>query len=52
MLTCGFLRYTFRDVITSRFRARLPHTAYTALVTPALHINQQEQAPLGEGASK
>ena len=32
MVTRNFLRYTFRDVISSRFRANLTHPADAALV--------------------
>jgi hypothetical protein len=42
MVTRIFLRYTFHDVISSRFRANLTHPTDAALVAPALHINWLE----------
>jgi len=37
-----FLRYTFRDVFSSRFQAIFPHAVDAALVASALHINWLE----------
>ena len=42
IVTRDFLRYTFGDVISSRSRTNLSHTADAALVAFALHINKLE----------
>ena len=42
MVSYNFLRYTFHDVISSRFRANFTHTADAAVEASTLHINQLE----------
>jgi hypothetical protein len=42
IVTRNFLRYTFHDVISSRFKANLTHTADAASVASALYFNQLE----------
>jgi len=42
MVTRKFLRYTFRNVISSRFRTKPAHTADAALVASSLYIIQLE----------
>jgi len=42
IVTQELLRYTFPDVISNRFRAKLTHTADAALVASALYINWLE----------
>ena len=39
IVTHYFLRHTFRDVFSSRFKAKLPHTADAALVARSLIFN-------------
>ena len=39
IVTQELLRYTFRDVISSRFKTKHPHTADAALVASVLYIN-------------
>ena len=40
MVARNFLRYTFHDVISSRFRANLPHPPDAALVASSFIFNQ------------
>ena len=40
MVTHNFLRYTFRDVISNRFKTKPPHSANAALEASTLFINQ------------
>jgi hypothetical protein len=42
IVTQNFLRYTFLDVFSSRFKASYAYTVDAALVASILHINQLE----------